>query len=653
MKHTYSVTPMFEDHFDEIVRDVIDQYKRNITTMPLFHAQLLPEGEQLIDKAEHYASLYARYRDALLSEGVPSGILIQSTFGHGWLSNPTPYQKMLGFKNGKVENAYCPEDERTVDYLAGALRRIAMEHPKVIMLDDDVRLLIRPFEGCACPLHMKKLNDMCGTSFDRDSLYEHVMSHPNDDPITLAYVKTQRDSLVNAVTKFREAIDSVDPTIQGINCTSGEECDSAVYINPIFAGKNNPTIVRAANGTYAPRGTRNFSDTMQRSAMAVARMKRGGIDVVLSETDTVPQNRYAKGARFLHTHFTASILEGCYGAKHWLSRTAAFEPKCGVEYRNILEKHDRFYDEISRLSDGIKWVGANSFFKVREVHSFHSAEYKRPLRSNAWGHCFFERMGIPYFFSDENSTVAFLEGNQVDDLTNDDINKLFEKSVVLSYDVANELQKRGYGYLLGVRLDEFEGDIPPGREVYEPSIFGTERHSSRQQCMRKITLISDKVEVLSYNSQKVGNDYAVFLSPAVTLYRRGNGMFTVVFSGTPNADFTYYEAFSFFNDSRREEIIYILKRADALDVCLDTDNEICLRAGYVKSGELMCTLINLGYDPEESIKIYLKNTPKSARILRPDGSYDALEITSLGDGMYSLPERIEPMYPAVILFDFQ
>lgn len=652
MKHTYSVIPMFEDHFDEIVKDTVEQYRKNITSMPILMIHLLPEGDPVVDKAEYYANLYARYRDALLKEGVPSGIMVQDAFGHGWLSNPTPYQKMLGFKNGKVENAYCPEDERTVSYLANALRRIAMEHPKVIMLDDDVRLLIRPFEGCACPLHMKKLNDICGTSFDRDSLYEYVISHPNDDPITLAFVKTQRDSLVNAVTKFREAIDSVDPTIQGINCTSGEECDSAVYINPIFAGKNNPTIVRAANGTYAPRGTRNFSDTMQRAAMAVARMKRGGIDFVLSETDTVPQNRYAKGARFLHTHFTSSLLEGCYGAKHWLTRMPTYEPKSGVEYRNILAKHDKFYDEISRLSDGIKWVGANAFFKVRDIHLFHSAEYKRPLRSNAWGHCFFERVGIPYFFSDENSTVAFLEGNQVDDLTDADINKLFEKSVVLSYDVATELQKRGYGSLLGVKIEEFEGTIPPGQEVYEPSIFGTERRSSRQQCMRRLVPTSDSLEVISYNSRKVGNDYTVFLSPAVTLYRRENGAFTVVFSGTPNADFTYYEAFSFFNDSRREEIIYILKEAGELDVCLDTDNEICLRAGYVKSGELMCTLINLGYDPEEEIKIYFKNTPKSARILRPDGSYENVEITSLGDSYYSIKECVEPMYPVVILFDF-
>ena len=95
-----------------------------------------------------------------------------------------------------------------------------------------------------------------------------------------------------------------------------------------------------------------------------------------------------------------------------------------------------------------------------------------------------------------------------------------------------------------------------------------------------------------------------------------------------------------------------MKEAGALDVCLDTDNEICLRAGYVKSGELMCTLINLGYDPEEEIKIYLKNTPKSARILRPDGSYENIEIISDGDNMYTVNERVEPMYPVVILFAF-
>ena len=249
MNHTYSVMPMYEDNFDKIIGDVVDQYRRNITTMPVFHVNLLPEGDPLIDKAEHYAKLSARYRDALVSEGVPSGILIQSTFGHGAASIPARFQKMVGFIDGVEYNVYCPEDKELVEYLSAGIKRLAMEHPKVIMLDDDVRLFIRPFRGCTCPLHMKRLNEINGTNITREDFYNHVMSHPNEDPITLSYVMLQREGLVNAVTKFREAIDSVDPTIQGINCTSGEECDSVIFTNPIFAGKNNPTIVRVSNGT--------------------------------------------------------------------------------------------------------------------------------------------------------------------------------------------------------------------------------------------------------------------------------------------------------------------------------------------------------------------------------------------------------------------
>ena len=69
-------------------------------------------------------------------------------------------------------------------------------------------------------------------------MVEHLTTHPNDDVIGKAYLDSQKDSLVNAAKRFREAIDKVDPTIQGINCTSGDNCESVIYTNKIFAGKN-------------------------------------------------------------------------------------------------------------------------------------------------------------------------------------------------------------------------------------------------------------------------------------------------------------------------------------------------------------------------------------------------------------------------------
>jgi hypothetical protein len=158
--NSYSIMPLDTEHLEEICQDIKEQYESGISTLALFSMTLVPEGNPPVDKAGSMCKKYKLFQDKLNSMGLKCGVLVQASVGHGWISNPAPFQNMVGFNNGKVENAYCPEDDRTVSYLADAIKRIAMEHPKVIMLDDDVRLLIRPFEGCACPLHMKKLNDI-------------------------------------------------------------------------------------------------------------------------------------------------------------------------------------------------------------------------------------------------------------------------------------------------------------------------------------------------------------------------------------------------------------------------------------------------------------------------------------------------------------
>ncbi len=179
------------------------------------------------------------------------------------------------------------------------------------MLDDDFRMLMRPGEGCACKLHMAEFQRRTGKKWSREEMWAHIDSHPDDVPLTLEFIQMQTDTLVNAAKIFREGIDEVDPKIQGINCTSGDQCDSVVYTNPHFCGKGNPTMVRVPCGTYAPKSVREFSDIMRRAATCVARLCRGGIEIILGETDTIPFNRYGKNARYLHSHYTAAILEDC------------------------------------------------------------------------------------------------------------------------------------------------------------------------------------------------------------------------------------------------------------------------------------------------------------------------------------------------------
>ena len=81
--YTYSIMRLNMDHFDAICADIKDQYLRDISTCPLFCMTLVPEGEPVWDKVSRMCEQYARFRDALEPEGIPTGVLIQASMGHG------------------------------------------------------------------------------------------------------------------------------------------------------------------------------------------------------------------------------------------------------------------------------------------------------------------------------------------------------------------------------------------------------------------------------------------------------------------------------------------------------------------------------------------------------------------------------------------
>lgn len=647
MEHTYSIMPLAEDHFEERVADLIDQYKRRITSCPLFVMTLIPEGDPVINKAERFARIYARYRDALSAAGVPSGVLVQSSLGHNNASvTLAPFQRMVGFSDGVTMHVYCPLDKGVVDYLAAAIGRVAKEHPKVIMLDDDFRVMMRPHEGCACPLHMKAFNEQNGTSMSREELVEYIKAHPRaDDPLTASFEWLQRVGLVEAATAIRAAIDAVDPAIQGVNCTSGDECDTVTLTNPIFAGRGNPTVVRVPNGTYSPISTRQFSDTMRRAAVSGAKCRRHGIDILLAETDTVPFNRYAKNARYLHAHFAASILEGLRGAKHWITRQRSWEPQSGVAFRNILAKHAGFYDELTRISDGIRFVGAASRFLIQEHHVYFPRSIYE-YHSNFWVSYALERLGIPFYFTDAPAPATFIEGDIVRDMSDGQIRAMLDGgSVFATWEAAADLCARGFADEVGVSVSAY--DKPPHGESFDGTLGETGTVQKNAHCL---TPLDGRTEALSWCYRKKGVEIDL-QSPAVAALAREGGRYTFTFAGEPKSNFFYTEGFSFLCESRKRQLITLLRRAGALPIYAETDNELCLRAGYLADGRMLAMLLVIGFDPEDAPTLYLEKEPKRMSRLEPDGSYTELSFTPLGDGLYTVDATVEPMYPLVLIIE--
>lgn len=643
MLYGFSIMPLVENEFEARVKDIVDQVKREVVQMPLFIMTLTPEGNPVWDKASKMAKLYARYRDALAKEGVKCGILIQASIGHGYPITKNPFQPLVSLNDGDEKHTCCPMDKDFLAHFSDALRTLAKEKPAVMMLDDDFRLMLRPGRGCACPLHMTEFNRRAGTSMTREELWEYVTTHDKSDELTRIYVSTQTDALVNAAKVFRAAIDEIDPTIQGANCTSGHICEAVDLTSKEFAGKGNPRIVRVPNGKYTPASAREFSNQMRNMAICGARLKKRGVDVILAETDTVPFNRYAKSARYLNAHYIASIMEGASGAKHWLTRTSIFEPATGKAYRDILARHSGLYTRLNELAKNIRWVGLNAYF-LEQVDFDFNAPKAINYHNSDWITLNLERMGLPFYFSENSEKANIIEDNMIGDMTDEQIKALFENTVITDGASAKALCERGYGEYLGV--DATEWDLG----MCHAESFDVENHMNctKQKNHKKLAVTNDRTEVLSYNVRRA-DGYQKVLAPATTVLARDNGALSVVFCGSPTATFNYVEGFAFLNETRKKQFVDILSRAGALPIYAVGDEEICLRAGYVEDGRLLAAIYSLGMDPIEKATLYLEKAPSEITALTPDGTEAPVAFEALGEGVYAIDKRVEILEPVLLL----
>ena len=173
----YSIMPLDTEHIEEICEDIRTQYETGVSTCPLFKMTLVPEGNPVVNKVDVFCSQYALFRERLLKMGVPSGVLVQASIGHGWaLSEMFPYQRYTNLTDGEEVNVVCPYDEGFKEYIYNVMKTIASYKPDTIMVDDDFRLIYRPGFGCACPMHMKRFNELAKTELSREELSALVQS---------------------------------------------------------------------------------------------------------------------------------------------------------------------------------------------------------------------------------------------------------------------------------------------------------------------------------------------------------------------------------------------------------------------------------------------------------------------------------------------
>lgn len=624
----YSIMPLDVEHVDEICEDIKQQYEKGVSSCALFCLKLVPEGDPLIDKAKIQCEQYDLFRDKLASMGLKCGILVQCTIGHGYaLNTPSKLTRVKNLTNGTEINVHCPYDQRFREYMRDSFKTIAEHKPECIMVDDDYRLSARSGSGCACDLHLEAFAKKVGVRMCREEIFTRVTSKTQEDLIYRnAFIKTQLESLVECAKYMRKGIDMVDPTIQGAFCSCGTSCESAAEIAKILAGKGNPVQVRINNGHYTAAGPKNFSNVFLRAAIQIAFLKKQGhVDNFLAETDTCPQNRYSTSAMTLHSHFTGSIIEGVSGAKHWITRMANFEPIAGRKYREVLGKYSGFYNAVSKIVPTLKWRGSRIPLANLPGYHLEAEKFVKVTPPTGWNACVLEKLGLPFYFSNELSDVSFLDADNVSCFNDTEIKEMLSKTLVLDGGSAEHLCKRGYSDYLGVEVTPWSGKNVTSE--YYP-IEGT--RSTKQTNAREIKILDESVMVDTWCMHCYNGVDFETLFPASTVYKNELGGTVIVFGGDAKTEFRHSFAFGMLNDTRKRQFIRLLSEYGDLPVYVPDDDEVYLRVADMEDGSTFCALFNLCLDPIENIRLVCKQTPKSIEYMTPNGEfkpccYEALE----------------------------
>ena len=634
----YSIMRLDEEHIDEICNDVKRQYEEGIATCVLFDMQLQPFGNPPIDKVGVFCRKYDIFSKRLHKMGLKCGILIQNSLCN--VRGDVPFQKVKNLTDGRKIDVCCPYDEGYRKYLKEVGASLAKHEPAVIMLDDDFRLIsFREGMGCACPLHMAEFNKRAGTDFTREELFK-ILTTQKDTPYMQIYLDIQEDSLVGAVKELRAGIDSVNPKLYGIICTTGGE--SAVEMAKAFAGVGNPVTFRVNNSNYTLEGGRGFSLNMLRAAECMAEIKGKGVDSLLAETDTCPHNRYSKSAQSLHAHFVGSILEGMKGAKHWITMLRHFDMSSGEAYRKILAKNRGFYEELVRIVPTLKPFGCRIPTSPKIDYGFITGEKSYYPIEEGWATCVLERLGLPLYFSDENGGVAFLNGNRDFRLSDDEILELLKGVVVLASDTAKNLIERGFGEYIGVQVSAWNGDSIDGEMLSDGDCV------QRQENAYELVPLNDKIAALSttYHLQDPFTKKKLF--PGSTIYKNSIGGTVIVFCGTPKADMFYTKGFSFLNPARKRQLIEILDNEGKIPLYYPGDAEIYLRGAYMRDDSLFCGFFNISHDILETVHLVIDGEAEKIEKLEADGSRKLCDF-EYADGEVVINTPAYPLNP-VILF---
>lgn len=290
--------------------------------------------------------------------------------------NKSGFISLCDFDGKKISSFACPTDEKFVSFAAEIIADIAKTGVDMIVFDDDLRYgFFSEKHTCLCENHIKKICDIIGEECSRDELKEKITSG-NANKYRDAYLKVNRESLLNFAAKIRKSVDEINPSLRMGICAVMSSWDidgDAFELAKALAGNTRP-FIRLIGAPYwaAEKSWNNrLQDVVELTRMEASYFKGNDIELI-AEGDVWPRPRTKCPASLLEGYDTAlratKVLDGIL--KIGIDYTASLDYEDG--YAKFHQRNRGLYKKIEEAFEGKKSVGVRVYEypqKIREMKS--------------------------------------------------------------------------------------------------------------------------------------------------------------------------------------------------------------------------------------------------------------------------------------------
>ncbi len=636
----------FEQLLDMLTRDgqVGDEFW-------IFISEPTSSGYEPLEEIARKCELYKAPAAAARARGIRVGINPWPTFGAGesYQENqgqaPLPFQGMVG-RDGSVSGRIaCPISPEFLAYSRERYKLFAMAGCDFVWVDDDCRFTHLggvPYP-CFCPRCVKGFED--GRFPDRESLVA-ALNAPENRALRRKWSAYGAQRLAAYCQAVREAVDEVDPAIETPFMSVG-------YSHTTYAGDYirqcmealRARRARPGHGFYWDETPMGLFDKVYEMARQVADMPPAVLNDVQYEEESCPCTPLNKTPDTRAMEMALAVWGGCTGvAMNHLHHAGGSMPFGYLKYETgLLRRNRSFYDRFLSFAADLPQAGIwaaysawmMSGMKVDGRGWFREADpdYSASKCVHEW-----PAFGIPVTADPANAYAVLLQGRTPDAFTDAELEKLFEKPVILDGQALEALWERGLGERAGVRIKAARsgGCEKLAASPYSGKFAGTAR-SAIYGLAYDLEPIADGVEALAYTGRPYGAEDQLCAAKYGSVVTLGYNPYQ--FTGTPG----------------RLQLMRELEKALGAPIWLEPEDKYdpprvaaFARADGSRAAVL---LINAQTGPARPFDVCFRGAAEKAVSLGLDRGEEPLALRREGGVSAARVEAMRPWEMAVLLFD--